>query len=142
MFYPCNSNTTFCGAALRGCIIGVEVMYVFVSTPFTGNTVVHYSTARVVVAWQYEQSEDGASFSLQAERCSKLREDCHCKKQHRSVYKAAWIREPLGFRLSPIPPRLERLCKQTPIDTLRYVMSPGVKQNIENNLDPDGVVWQ
>ena len=63
------------------------------------------STVKAAVAWQYEQSANG-SFSLQVERCSKLREDCDCKKQHRSVHKAARTREPFGCRLSPQPLRL------------------------------------
>ena len=71
------------------------------------------STVKAVVAWQYEQSADG-SFSLQVERCSKQQEDCDCKKQHWSVYKAAWIREPFGFRLSPQPLRMRRSCKKAP----------------------------
>ena len=85
--------------------------------------------AQVVMAWQYDQSEDG-SFSLREERCLKLREDCEC---FGVCYKASWIKEPLRFRLSTPPQRVRR-SKRAKINTTQqaagsqhYLMSSGVK---------------
>ena len=104
------------------------------------------ATVQVVVVWQYEENNDG-SFSLQAEKCLQLREDCECTKQHREVFtKLRGSESHSDSDLTTPLPRVRRSKRsKQPTDTtegsLRYLMSPGVKQNIMNNKDPKGGMW-
>ena len=107
----------------------------------------------VVFVWQYAEEATGSSsaskqYTLEAERCDQLREFCQCKMQHMSVYKACCIREPIGFKLK-VPDDGVRLRRgkrahgsEKQMKKLAYVMPAGLRQNIDNNLDPVGVEFE
>ena len=106
----------------------------------------------VVQVEQYDKCEKGESendseqqYRLGKQRCKSWLCNCGvnaevpCHKQHRSVYKACNIREPLGFKIS-VPQRTmqtkAKKVKNARSTYVAYCMSPGVEQSIQNNLDP------
>ena len=108
----------------------------------------------VVQVEQYDKCEKGEceddieqQYRLGKQRCKSWLWLCNCgvnaevpcHKQHRSVYQACNIREPLGFKMS-VPQRTiqtkAKKAKNARSTYVAYCMSPGVEQSIQNNLDP------
>jgi hypothetical protein len=54
-------------------------------------------------------------------------------KRHRSVYKLEAIREPVGFKMVVPNKRLTR-SRQQKHAPLRYLMSPGTMQDVNNSI--------
>ena len=106
----------------------------------------------VVQVEQYDKCEKAEcendseqQYRLGKQRCKSwlcncgVNADVPCHKQHRSVYKACNIREPLGFKMSVPQQTMQTKAKKAKNARSTYVaycMSPGVEQSIQNNLDP------
>jgi hypothetical protein len=57
-----------------------------------------------------------------------------CMKRHRSVYKLEAIREPVGFKIVVPNKRMTRRSGQQQHAPLRYLMSPGTIQGVNNSI--------
>ena len=89
-------------------------------------------------------------YTLCTDKCSRWLWDCGptpptprppswvpCFKQHRSIYRLRDVREPVGFTLSTRHKRLRRAASNARTSTsLRYMLTPGLLQDIENNKNP------
>lgn len=122
----------------------------------------HWKKGEVVVqVEQYDVEEQPASgsagtkpglinkeFCLSRTRCKNWLAECGvnqavpCYKRHRSVYLATNIREPFGFKMAVPQARMQPHQQQRTAlggSKFRYKLPPGLKQDIDNNLDPAGV---